>query len=223
MAKELKNEIKYGIQLKDEQKAVKAGAFEKDVTIVLGSYGSGKTACATVIALDLLFKKHVNKIFITRPIDFKSTGFLPGNIKEKLYFHTFPMMQNFYTAYKKELIDKLVEEGKIEIVPIDYLKGYTIADAIMLIDEFEDITFSEFELILSRLGKGSKMIFTGSVEQTGIKNSCIKDVMMLKDCPQVNFHTLKEMHRNESIIPILEFIKNAKTNTIQANINTEEK
>src|SRR5690606_27202686 len=206
MAKQLKNEIKYNIQLTEEQKAVKAGVFDKDVTIILGDFGSGKTQTATLTALDLLFKKHISKIYITRPIDFRPTGYLTGTAKEKLYFHTYPMMQNFYSAYKKDLVDKLVEEGKIEVVPIDYLKGYTIDNAVMLIDEFEDISFADFRLILSRLGKDSKMIFTGSKEQIGVKNSCIPDILLLEDCPDVNFHVLSGRHRNDAIFKIFDYI-----------------
>lgn len=208
MAKELKNEIKYGVTLNEEQKLAKAGAFNKDVTILLGNIGSGKTLCGVQIALDMLFKKQVSKIYLTRPISFDATGFLTGNAKEKMYFHTFPLVQNLEACYRKDAIEKLFTEGKIEVVPIDYLKGYTIADAAMVIDEFEDISFREFEMILSRLGKDSKMIFTGSEEQIDVKKSCIPQVKLLKDCPVVNFHTFKAFHRNEAIIQILDHIKN---------------
>lgn len=203
-----KNEIKYNIQLTDEQKAVKEGVYEKDVTIILGQFGSGKTACAVLCALDLLFKKHIDTIYISRPIDFTATGYLKGTIDEKLSLHVFPIKQNMYSAYNKTKIDELFKEGSIQIVPIDYMKGMTFQNSCTIIDEFEDITFDDFKLILTRLGKGSKLIFSGSEEQTDIKGSCISKIKCLKNLPKVNYHELKSQHRNEDIMEILNFIEN---------------
>jgi len=209
--KDFKVPLQFKITLTEEQKLVKAGIYEKDVTIILGGYGAGKTQVAAMTALDLLFKGHIDKIFITRPIDFKATGFLTGNVAEKLAFHIFPIKQNMYTCYNKEKIDKEFTAGNIEIVPIDYMKGYTIARACLIVDEFEDINFKDFELLLTRLGKDSKIIFTGSEEQIGIGDSCIRKVKSLVTCPSVNYHVLKAQHRNPDIELILDHIK---TNTI---------
>lgn len=202
-----KGEIKYNIQLTDEQKAVKEGVYQKDVTIILGEFGSGKTACSVLCALDLLFKKHINTIYITRPIDFTATGYLKGTIDEKLALHVFPIKQNMYAAYNKTKIDELFKEGSIQIVPIDYMKGMTFTDSCTLVDEFEDITYDDFKLILTRLGKGSKLIFTGSEEQTDIKGSCIPKIKCLATLPLVNYHVLKSQHRNDDIVKILDHIK----------------
>lgn len=209
--KELKNEIKYQIQLADDQKAVKAGAYAKDVTFVLGKFGTGKTAVAANIALDMLFKKKVKRIFITRPIDFSPTGYLAGNADEKLAFHVFPIKQNFYACYRKDKIDELFKDGSIQIVPIDYMKGMTFTDSCTIVDEFEDINEKDFELILTRLGKGSKLIFTGSEEQIDIKDSCISSIKCLKNFDTVNYHVLSsQQHRNEDIQKILDYIKEHK-------------
>ena len=202
-----KSEIKYNIQLTDEQKAVKEGVYQKNVTVILGEFGSGKTACAVLCALDLLFKKHIDTIFITRPIDFDATGYLKGSMDEKLAFHIFPIKQNMYAAYNKQKIDELFKEGSIQIVPIDYMKGMTFANSCTIVDEFEDIDYGDFKLILTRLGKGSKLIFTGSEEQTDIKNSCIPKVKYLKDFDVVNYHTLKSQHRDDDIMKILNYIE----------------
>lgn len=202
-----KGDIKFQIQLTKEQKEVKRGVYEKDVTILLGRFGTGKTACAAQIALDLLFKKQISKIYITRPVDFSSTGYLSGDASEKLSFHIFPIKQNFYASYRKDKIDELFKDGTIQIVPIDYMKGYTFADSCTIVDEFEDISFRDFQLILTRLGKGSKLIFTGSEEQTDIKNSCIPKIKCLQNFPLVNYHVLKSQHRNEDILKILNYIE----------------
>lgn len=202
-----KGEIKYNITLTDEQKLVKAGVYEKDVTFILGEYGSGKTACAALIALDLFFKGHVKKIYITRPIDFGATGYLKGTIAEKLALHVFPIKQNFYAAYDKVKIDQLFTDGKIEIVPIDYMKGMTFCDSCTIVDEFEDINYEDFKLILTRLGKDSKLIFSGSEEQINIKNSCIHRIKCLKNMGDINYHVLVDQHRNENISKILNYIE----------------
>lgn len=202
-----KGDIKFQIQLTEEQKLVKKGVYEKDVSIVLGKFGSGKTAVAAQIALDLLFKKQISKIYITRPIDFTATGFLTGSADEKMQFHIFPIKQNFYASYRKDKIDELFKDGTIQIVPIDYMKGYTFSDACTIVDEFEDINYKDFELVLTRLGKGSKIIFTGSEEQTDIKDSCIKKIKCLEKLDLVNYHVLTSQHRNENITKILDYIK----------------
>lgn len=206
-----KNPIKYGIQLTEEQKLVKASVFDKDVNFVLGEYGTGKTQVACLIALDFYFRNDTNidKIIITRPIDFAATGYLRGSIIEKMAMHIMPLKQNFYQAYGKEKIDKLFDEGIIQIIPINYMKGITFLNSITIVDEFQDINYEDFRLILTRLGKGSKLIFTGSEQQIDIsmKNtSCIHRVKCLKNSDLVGFHTLSTNHRNESILKILNYI-----------------
>lgn len=205
--RERKGEIKFLVDLDEGQKNVKKGVYDKDVTIILGDFGSGKTYTAAYIALDLLFKKQIKNVYITRPIDFSATGYLTGSASDKLAFHTFPIRQNFYTAYNKVKIDELFAEGVIQIIPIDYMKGMTFVDSCTIVDEFEDISFHDFKLILTRLGKGSKLIYTGSAEQIDIKDSCISKIQCLEYCNDINFHILTSQHRNENIIKILNFIK----------------
>ena len=207
-----KTPIKYSVQLTEEQKLVKASVYEKDVNFVMGEFGTGKTLVACLIALDFLFKKdnNIDKIIITRPIDFNATGYLKGTIEDKMALHIMPIKQNLYNAYNKEKIDKLFQEGVIQILPIDYMKGMTFLNAITIVDEFEDITYDDFSLILTRLGKGSKLIFTGSEEQIDkkmINTSCIHRIKCLKHSDLVGFHTLTINHRNENIAKILDYIK----------------
>lgn len=208
--KRLKGPIKFNIQLNDEQKEVKTSVYEKDVTFILGTWGTGKTATACQIALDLLFKKHngIDKIYISRPIDFAATGYLKGSISEKLSFHLLPIIQNLYACYKKEKIDELFAENVIQIIPIDYMKGMNQANSVTIIDEFEDIDYKDFKTILTRLCKGSKLMFTGSEEQIDIKDSCIPKIKKLQNSGLVGYHILKANHRNEAINDIIEYIDN---------------
>lgn len=203
-----KNPIKYQFTLTEEQKEAKASVYEKDVTFILGTYGTGKTACACQIALDLVFKRHngIDKIYISRPIDFSATGYLKGSIQEKMDLFIMPIKQNLYAAYSKEKIDKMFADEVIHIVPINYLKGFTFTDAVIIIDEFEDINYHDFKLVLTRLGKNSKLMFTGSEEQTDIKDSCIPQIKKLKNSGIVGYHELTINHRNEDIVKIIDYI-----------------
>lgn len=205
-----KTPIKYQIQLNEEQKAVKEGVFKFSTTFIIGSWGTGKTLTAVQIALDLVFRKDTSfdKIILSRPIDFSATGFLKGSADEKMAFHIFPLKQNLYALYNKEKIDKMFLDGIIQVIPIDYMKGITATNAIMIIDEFEDIKYDDFKLIATRLGKGSKLIFTGDLAQAeNKKESCINKILCLEHSGLVNFHKLTANHREPEIIEILKYIE----------------
>lgn len=204
-----KGNIRFKIKLSEEQKKAKEGIYEKDLSIVIGRAASGKTALAVLTALDFFFKRKVNKIIISRPIVKNSVGYLPGEIEDKLAPHVYPVKHCMYEAYGREKIDKMFTEGDIEIIPIDFMKGVTYTNSFVIIDEFEDLTMEEFELCLTRLGKDSKLVFTGAEEQIdkSIKNSCISKVKCLKDCDLVNYVKLTENHRNNIIFDVLNYIK----------------
>lgn len=200
---------KLNTSLNEEQKAVKECAFRSDVSFIFGRAAAGKTLCATNIALDMLFKGEVRQIIVCRPFDFKATGFLTGSLDEKLQYHMMPILHNFYQAYDHVKIDELYKEGTIKILPIPYLRGITFSNAVVICDEIQEMDYESFELVLTRLGRNSKILFTGSIEQNVMGDkSCIEKVMKLKDSGLVCFHELKENHRNEAIFPILDYIKN---------------
>lgn len=200
---------KLNTTLNEEQKAVKECAFRYDVNFIFGRAASGKTLCATNIALDMLFKGDVAQIVVCRPFDFKATGYLTGSFEEKAQYHMMPILHNFYQAYNNIKIDELYKEGTIKILPIPYLRGVTFSNAVVICDEIQEMDYESFELVLTRLGKNSKIIFTGSTEQNVLGNkSCIEKVLKLKNSDLVCFHELKENHRNESIFEILDYIKN---------------
>ena len=207
-----KNEIKYGVTLTEEQKLVKADVYKHDVNFILGDYGTGKTLCAAIIALDFLFRNDstIDKIIITRPINFDATGFIKGSMDDKMAFHIMPLKQNLYQAYDKTKIDNLFKDGTIQIIPIDYMKGMTFVNAITIVDEFEDINYHDFKLILTRLGKNSKLIFTGSEEQTDNLESCIKRIKCLEKSSLVGYNTLTINQRNEDIAKILNYLEDGK-------------
>jgi phosphate starvation-inducible PhoH-like protein len=169
--KVIKNKINFNIQLNEEQKKIKAQALNDAVSVFVGKAGSGKTLLATQIALEYLFYREVERIIITRPtVSNEDIGFLPGSIKEKMDPWLSPIQSNMYMLYSKEKVDKLMNENTIEIAPISFLRGRTFVNACVIVDESQNVTRTQMEMILSRLGLNSKMILTGDVSQTDLKN-----------------------------------------------------
>ena len=209
VSKVQKTPIKYNIEFTEEQKRVKEGVYRKAITFINGTWGTGKTNCAIQIGLDLIFKKdnNITKMYISRPLDFGSTGYIKGSIDEKMSYHVFPLKQSLYASYGKEKIDKMFIDGDIQVFPIDYMKGMTVANAVMIIDEYEDINMADFKLITSRLGKGSKLIFTGDLAQTKlIKDSCIHTVKKSFNTEYVNAHTLTANFREPEAALLLDYL-----------------
>ena len=166
----IKNKIGFQLSLNEEQKNIKASALNDTISVFMGKAGSGKTLLATQIALEYLFYREVDRIVITRPtVSNEDLGFLPGNIKEKMDPWLSPIQANMTMLSGKEKIDKLVQEDKIEIAPISFLRGRTFVNSCVIVDESQNVTKSQMEMILSRLGVNSKMILTGDANQIDLK------------------------------------------------------
>ena len=203
-----KGQVKFKIELNEEQKAAKAIIFDSPVTLLKGMAGSGKTLVACQIALDMFFKREIEKIVITRPTVAKEDiGFLPGDLKEKMDPWLAPIYANLYMLYNKEGIDKTVQEGYIEIVPFAFMRGRTFPNTFVLVDECQNITHSQTEMMLGRLGKGGKMVFCGDLAQIDLKQK--KDsgigffVRLEENIKGVRIISLKTNHRHEIVEDIL--------------------
>ncbi len=207
--RKLKREPKLNLDLNIEQKEVKTKFYNNDVNFILGDYGSGKTLVACAIALHHFRTKQCNKIIITRPIVKNSLGFLPGDIKEKMASWVAPIVHNFNMLQKKEVTDKMLEDATLEILPIDFAKGITYVDSVVIVDEFQDMDYSDFRTMLTRLGRDSKLMFSGSKEQIdrSVKNSCIDKVLTLKNFNKVGFSELKSNHRNPILTDIINYLE----------------
>lgn len=197
------------ISFTDEQKEAHGLFHQHDVNFIIGKFGSGKTLCAVGMAILALRKKQCSKIWITRPILKNKLGFLPGSITEKLEPWVAPIVHNFNQCQAASQTQKLMDSGVVAIKPIDFAKGITFVDSVVIVDEFEDLTYSEFKLILSRLGKQSKIIFCGDPEQTdpSIKDPCFPKIEKLAKSGLVGWSELKTNHRNESLETIFEYLK----------------
>jgi phosphate starvation-inducible protein PhoH and related proteins len=207
----LKTEPKLKVDLSEEQKKVVKLFYEYDVNFVLGDFGTGKSLTAVHTAITAYRKKQFNKIWITRPMLKNELAALPGTIEEKMAPYTFPIIQNLEVCQGKELTDKMCKEGNISIMPVSVAKGVTFMESVVIVDEFQDMNYSDFRTILTRLGKGSKIIFCGSTQQIDKaigKTSCVYDILKLEESNLVGFTTLTANHRNEVLTKIIAYLEN---------------
>lgn len=203
-----KNPIKFNIQLNDEQKIAKSIIVENPITVIKGMAGSGKTLVAAQAALDMLFNKEVERIVITRPtVSKEDIGFLPGDIKEKMDPWLAPIYHNLYMLYDKAKVDKDLENGKIEIVPFAFMRGRTFVDSFVIVDEAQNVTHSQMEAVIGRLGKGSKMVICGDLAQIDLQSKketgfsfLVRVEEQVKGFRVVN---LEKNHRHEIVAPVL--------------------
>lgn len=166
-----KGPIKFHLQLNEEQKAAKEVILSSTITLLAGKAGSGKTLLACQAALDGLFSRQYDKIVITRPtVSKEEIGFLPGDLHQKMDPWVQPIYQNMYALYGKDRIQPYIEKGDIEIVPLSFMRGRTFCRHAVLVDEAQNVTMEQMEMIVTRLGIGSKMIICGDDGQVDLKN-----------------------------------------------------
>jgi phosphate starvation-inducible protein PhoH and related proteins len=167
----VKNPIKFNVSLNEEQKIAKEQILNNTVSVLAGKAGSGKTLLACQVALDGLFRRHYEKIIITRPtVSKEEIGFLPGDLHQKMDPWVQPIYQNMYLLYGKERVEPFIKEGKIEIVPVAFMRGRTFLDSCVIVDEAQNVTMSQMEMIATRIGLRSKMIVCGDDGQVDLKN-----------------------------------------------------
>ena len=203
-----KNPIKFNISLNEEQKAAKEVILTNPVTVLRGMAGSGKTLVAVQTALDLLFTKQVEKIIITRPTVAKEDiGFLPGDIREKMDPWLAPIYHNLYLLYSKEKIDREVEEGNIEILPFAFMRGRTFVNSFVIVDEAQNVTHTQMEMVLGRLGVSSWITICGDIAQIDLKDKRQTGFSFLNRLEEqvkgFRVVTLLQNHRHPIVEPIL--------------------
>lgn len=208
--KTIKNKIQFNLALNAEQKATKAIILKDTISILMGRAGSGKTLLATQIALEHLYYREVERIVITRPtVSDEDIGFLPGDLKEKMDPWVSPIYSNMYALSGKGKIDKLIQDNVIEIAPISFMRGRTFVNCCVIVDEAQNITRSQMEMILTRLGVGSKMMICGDVSQSDLKNKKVSGFPYLLDMADkirgLNIYELKTNHRHPIVDDILTY------------------
>lgn len=161
------------------QETYLAALHDNDVIFGIGSAGTGKTYIAANYAASQLYHKKIDKIILTRPNveSGRSLGFLPGTLEEKYQPYLEPFDSAFTRALGKGMYEYALKNKNIEPRPLGFMRGATFDNCIVLVDECQQATKEEFKLILSRIGKNCKMIFSGDQDQTDIPDSGLMDAV----------------------------------------------
>lgn len=215
----LKNPIRFKVSLNDEQKAAKEIILNNTVSLLAGRAGSGKTLLACQIGLDGLFQRKFEKIIITRPtVSKEEIGFLPGDLHQKMDPWVQPIYQNMYILYGKEKIDPYIQSGQIEIVPLSFMRGRTFLESLVIVDEAQNVTNEQMEMIITRVGLRSRMIICGDDGQVDLKNKGDSGFKFLYSCARkiknLAAITLSTNHRDPFVDDLIQVYEdeNAKRN-----------
>lgn len=138
-----------------------------DIVFGVGPAGTGKTYLAVLYAVSLLRKNTIRKIILVRPVveAGEKLGFLPGDLKEKVDPYLVPLYDALNEGLGKETVDKMIAKGVIEVAPLAYMRGRTLDNSVIILDEAQNTTTQQMKMFLTRLGFNSKMIITGDVTQ----------------------------------------------------------
>lgn len=143
-----------------------------DIVLAIGPAGTGKTYLAVIEAVTMLKKNIVKRIVLTRPAveAGENLGFLPGDLKEKVDPYLTPLYDALHDMLGVEQTEKLIEKKVIEIAPLAYMRGRTLEDAFVILDEAQNTTTSQMKMFLTRLGFNSKMVITGDITQIDLNH-----------------------------------------------------
>ena len=167
-----------------------------DIVFGIGPAGSGKTYLAVIYAVWQLKNHKIKKIILTRPAveAGENLCFLPGDLKEKIDPYLRPLYDALYEMLGKENTEKYIEKGIIEIAPLAYMRGRTLEDAFIILDEAQNTTTMQMKMFLTRLGFNSKMVITGDITQIDLRNNVksgleqVKNI--LQDIEEIKFVTM---------------------------------
>lgn len=165
------------------QKSYYYALKNNDVVFGIGPAGTGKTYLAVVFAVAALKNNEVKKIILTRPAveAGESLGFLPGDLKEKVDPYLRPLYDALHDMLGVEQMEKLIEKGVIEIAPLAYMRGRTLEDAYVILDEAQNTTDNQMKMFLTRLGFRSKMIVTGDISQIDLPRNTTSGLVRALD------------------------------------------
>ena len=173
------------------QKRYLEAIFAKEVVFGIGPAGTGKTYLAMAAAIDALLKGSIEKIILTRPAveAGEALGFLPGDLEEKITPYLRPLYDAINDMIGKENGDKLMEKGVIEIAPLAYMRGRTLSNAYVVLDEAQNTSPEQMMMFLTRLGDNSRMIVTGDITQIDLprnKESWLRQItQILMHIPEI--------------------------------------
>ncbi len=181
------------------------------ITIGVGPAGTGKTYLAVALAVTAFRAQEVNRIVLTRPAveAGEKLGFLPGDLQQKVDPYLRPLYDALFDMLGAETYQKYVERGNIEVAPLAYMRGRTLDDSFIILDEAQNTTPEQMKMFLTRLGFGSKMVITGDITQIDLpdgRKSGLKDVLHIlrgiDDIAQVRFSE-KDVVRHKLVQEII--------------------
>ena len=196
----------------EAQKAYVQSLFDNELAFGIGPAGTGKTYLAVAVGVSMFIGGHVDRIILSRPAveAGEKLGYLPGDMKDKVD----PYMQPLYDALNDFLpgkqLAKLIEEKRIEIAPLAFMRGRTLANAFVVLDEAQNATSMQMKMFLTRLGEGSRMVITGDRTQIdlprGVPSGLQDAERLLKSIPKISFNyfTSKDVVRHPLVAAIIE-------------------
>ena len=202
----------------DNQRKVVKAAMKDDLIFAIGPAGTGKTYIAVAMAVRAMKNKKVKKIIITRPAveAGESLGFLPGDLKEKIDPYLRPIYDALEDMIPAEKLKYYLENNIVEIAPLAYMRGRTLNNAFILLDEAQNTTTMQMKMFLTRMGPDSKMIITGDISQTDLPRSqrsgLAEAVKVLQDTKGISIIHLteKEVIRHKLVKNIILAYKKAE-------------
>ncbi len=192
--------------------------YDKDMVFAIGPAGTGKTYTAVALAVQALKNKEVRRIIMTRPAveAGENLGFLPGDMKDKLD----PYLQPLYDALRDmipfEKLESYTEKRVIEVAPLAFMRGRTLDDAFVILDEAQNTTYAQMKMFLTRMGKHSKFIITGDPDQVDLpprqKSGLREALNILKDVKDIGFIYLddKDVVRHKIVREVLKAYKKSE-------------
>ena len=171
---------------------------KNDIVFSIGPAGTGKTFIAVALAVDFLKQKKINKIILCRPAveAGESLGFLPGDLKEKIDPYLNPLYDSLRYLLPEKILTNYIENKFIEVAPLAYMRGRTLDDAFIILDEAQNATLMQMKMFLTRLGVGSKSIITGDVTQIDLKrkvdSGLLQAIKILNGLEGLGFAKLNE-------------------------------
>ena len=154
-----------------KQTALIDSIYANDITFGLGPAGTGKTYIAVALALKMLLSHTVRKLILTRPVveAGESLGFLPGDLVQKINPYLRPLFDIMETLLPADVLRGMEESNTIEVAPLAYMRGRTLHNAVVILDEAQNTTKEQMKMFLTRMGEGSKLIITGDPSQSDIR------------------------------------------------------